>query len=204
MFGYESTETGAIGRLKKSLNAVTAPGDYEKVYRLINKTGIHVMGLFMLGGPGETKEDLNSTFRIADRICDIIAYQPYEVIYGTPNHQEAENLEINDFYKHYFLHMPPSNPPRWAVLRKKILTYIDEFSALAKYAPDSYPSQLVKYKARNMYDIFKPPSLDDLRFSKILWDPNSSKKERMKRLQALTISCAREIGQRCRDQENTQ
>lgn len=63
-FGIES----GVQKLLDNVNKGTTLEQIEKAVKMVKKTGIKVSGLFMLGLPGETKEDSLKTIKFA---CDL-------------------------------------------------------------------------------------------------------------------------------------
>ena len=198
LIGYESSEETALSRLGKSRGAVSGPGDYEKVYRIVREAGMYVMGLFIFGHPGETEEELNSTFSLAGKICDVNAYQPYEIIHGTPNHPKRSEVPFEHFYRHHFLAEPLAPANSRLLAKRKLLNYFNEISSLVRYAPSSYPSQWIQYKIRNAFDVFKPLPKGEMKFTRILWDKGKNPSDRLRALCDETLREARALGERYR------
>jgi len=104
-FGLESGVQKTLDYLEKGFKLETA----EKAVNIAKKAGINVAGFFMLGIPGETKEDINKTIDFASKLdLKSVEFNLYIPFPGTKVFEMAEknNLLLTKDWSKY----EPSNP----------------------------------------------------------------------------------------------
>lgn len=96
--GIESANDRALNMLKKGLTLK----DIERTVKLCQKIGINTVGGFIIGIPGQTREDLSEDLKFAKRLCldlvEVLLFIPY------PESKAFEmygRLEHRDMYSHY-------------------------------------------------------------------------------------------------------
>lgn len=197
LVGFESSEHLAYEMLRKGSAAVGRGGAYARAFDALDRAGIGVQGLFIDGWPGETDDDYLAVLRGAGRFCHAKAFQPYEPICLTPNHPGDGDLDVTDFYRLAQLTEPPRPAPRSLRTLHRLSQLKDDLSCLLKYKSDSYASMVVRYKARNMMDALRRPSMKEAFNSTIAWDPRRSRQERLAEFVERSVRTAASIGASC-------
>jgi len=110
-------ESGSNRILKKIQKGITTEAVSEKI-KLINDAGLDVVGYFMLGIPGETKEDIRKTLDLAMKLkLQGAVFSIYSPIPGTEIYRELkekgflESVDFNSldqkYYKNNFTEYTP-------------------------------------------------------------------------------------------------
>jgi radical SAM superfamily enzyme YgiQ (UPF0313 family) len=96
MYGFEAGTQKTLDILKKEY---TLEQSLEAM-RLTKKVGIHTLGLFMLGTPGETKEDCEETIRFSKKLdCTIAKFNivvPYPGTYLFERYRRRFDIEDSE------------------------------------------------------------------------------------------------------------
>jgi anaerobic magnesium-protoporphyrin IX monomethyl ester cyclase len=105
-FGIES---GTQRILNDVYNKKINIKDMENTVRLAKKIGIHMLGFFMIGAPGETAEEINSTIALADKLpldeatfsitTPFAGTSLYEKIKQSPDYEISKEYEDFDYYR---------------------------------------------------------------------------------------------------------
>ncbi|MFA6130311.1 MAG: radical SAM protein [Candidatus Omnitrophota bacterium] len=101
MYGFESITKKVLDYFRKSVSKE----QIIKAITLTRKAGIKVGGLFIIGGPGETKASLRRTIEFCKKFKEITRVKYMSAIPGTPLYYDAiKKGIIKDELKHlYFL-----------------------------------------------------------------------------------------------------
>jgi len=99
-FGIESGSPKILKLLKRTYT----PDDVIKVTRLCKKLGIHVDAGFIAGLPYETKEDMELTFSLMEKISGLPGLTILTPFHGTPVFNEPDKYGLT-----IFPHLPEEN-----------------------------------------------------------------------------------------------
>ncbi|MFH0852540.1 MAG: radical SAM protein [bacterium] len=151
-FGVES----GTEKILKVLNKGIHLEQIEKAFNSAKRAGIETLGYFMIGAPGETREDIFETIKFAKKInpdyAHITILTPYP---GTLIYKQAleQGVIKNDYWLEFARN--PENPPETRYWEKE-LSKEELFKLLNKFYKDFYgrPSFIIK-------QIFKIRSFDD-------------------------------------------
>ncbi len=98
-------ETGS-DRIHEIINKKLTNRIVESKIRLFKGTGIHLTCYFMMGIPGESKEDILKTLEFAYKLNpDFISFSVYEIFPGTKLHEigieektASKNMELSEYF----------------------------------------------------------------------------------------------------------
>lgn len=93
-------------RILQSIRKGTSTGFIRDKIRLIRKVGIDIAGFFVLGFPGETREEINQTISFSLELDLVrVNYFTYSPLPGTDSYRQLEkdgNLERVNWNKYFF------------------------------------------------------------------------------------------------------
>ena len=192
LIGFEYTENIAKETLKKGMNAAVETGEYRKIYKTLNSLGTTVMGFFIYGFKGETKNELLKMSSITYKLCHFRGMKPYEVIHGTPDYPLLDNVQTGDFYRNIFLCTPPVQHSLPTMLQ--IGGYIWFHELWSAISGSKSSTNYFFSRISSVLKAFKPVNIDQFKFSKIIYNVSKPKSERLEQLVNETISSAKAIG----------
>jgi anaerobic magnesium-protoporphyrin IX monomethyl ester cyclase len=143
-------ESGTLKALK-TINKRATLEDAETTMKLCRKVGIESNASFMLGIPGETKEDIYETIKFANKISpDVVTYALLKPFPGSKVYYDAvkENKILHKRWNEYLHHGV-------AVMKHDILTQ-EELEALYKKAYDSFYFRW-RFVGQRFMNIFRNP-----------------------------------------------
>ena len=128
--GIESGSNRILKRIKKNL---TVEQTIEKVNMIKRVSNMSVMGLFMMGFPTETKEEIEQTIDLACKLpLDVAVFNALRVMPGTEIHQELvedgaihEEVDYAGMGYNYFVrsYCTVSDKQMWWLYRKAHLKF---------------------------------------------------------------------------------
>ncbi|GAB4293040.1 MAG: hypothetical protein Kow0090_07190 [Myxococcota bacterium] len=108
-FGVESGDPDILAQSDKRVSLENA----ERLAKAIKRAGISLTAYYMIGFPGETKEQMEKTFRIAKKIdsdmIQVAIYTPYPTSRGfdeLPDDVKKELLDYPQRFSHYNSFLP--------------------------------------------------------------------------------------------------
>ena len=102
--GYESAEPEIVDSWGKSRTVPAAIEDYDRIYDILHRNGIFVVGFYISGHPEERLDTVDERMTRHARWCDIILINELRVIKGTADHEHY--LETGQLAKGTFYHDP--------------------------------------------------------------------------------------------------
>jgi len=101
MYGFESITKEILNYFRKKVST----HQIIKAITLTRKAGLKVGGLFIVGGPGETKESLKRTIDFCKKFKEITRVKYMSALPGTPLYYDAikKNIIKNEIEHLYFL-----------------------------------------------------------------------------------------------------
>ncbi|GAB4302439.1 MAG: hypothetical protein Kow0090_18000 [Myxococcota bacterium] len=191
VIGFENVESAAVCNLHKGEKGALSEGDYKRVFKALSENGIIVVGLFIYGYEGETRDDLYALGKLSREVCHFAGIQPYEVIHGAIDHPGTDDVGVEDFYKVQMLYSPRVAHTRADRMR----AFLPNFASELKNALSLKQWTTLFYGAKSYYGLkaLSPFALDDVRFTAILHDARLPKKERLQKLVSETLKAARQI-----------
>jgi len=91
--GYESLAPDRLSSVQKGYKKSLRVQDYKKAYDIFHRSGIFVLGQFIVGFPGENPEEVRMTVKHCNEICDCSTINPFKPIYGTKESDELIETE---------------------------------------------------------------------------------------------------------------
>jgi radical SAM superfamily enzyme YgiQ (UPF0313 family) len=146
-YGVEAGTAKAL----KTINKRATLEDAEKTMELCRKAGIESNASFMLGIPGETREDIEATIRFANKISpDVVTYALLKPFPGSKVYYDAikEDRIIHKRWDEYLHHGV-------AVMKHDILSQ-EELEQLYKKAYNSFYFR-PKFIWQRFWKIFRNP-----------------------------------------------
>ena len=89
-FGVESGSQRILKILKRSYT----PDDVLRITNLCHKIGINTKSAFIIGLPYETKEDLDLTFKLIEKIPDTYIFSMFTALPGTPVYNDPDKFGL--------------------------------------------------------------------------------------------------------------
>ena len=122
-FGVESGSERVLKALKKGIS----PQMVRDAFKLTKRLGLRALATFMIGNPNETKEDINTTFKLAKEIDP-------------------------DYVNFYFITPYPGTELHDMAIKNKWIKSMDYFDYLVRYEPvmeiNFTREELIKMRAR--------------------------------------------------------
>jgi radical SAM superfamily enzyme YgiQ (UPF0313 family) len=91
--GFESLAPDRLSTVQKGYKKSLRYRDYKKAYDIFHRNGIFVLGQFIVGFPGENEDEVKTTIKHCNDICDCSTINPFKPIYGTKESQELLDSE---------------------------------------------------------------------------------------------------------------
>ena len=146
--GVESASQEILDKLQKNLKVEQT----IKAAEILSKTNIVPKMNFMVGLPGETKEDVRKTYKLAVKLRKMIkkscvTISPFRPYPGSQLYDEIVNK---------YGYTPPSSLKEWARISRKELIESDGYESFEKYKwiedPGSFRKMLYVYNNIAWYD----------------------------------------------------
>lgn len=84
--GFESASQSVLDNIKKQLQV----SDYPQFMRAAKHAGLLVKGCFMFGNPGDTRQTIKESYKLAKTLdCDFIRFYPLYLYPGTESYLDA-------------------------------------------------------------------------------------------------------------------
>lgn len=110
MYGFEVGTQKTLDALKKE----SSLGQSLEAMRLTKKAGLHTLGLFMLGTPGETRRDCEETIRFSKKLdCTIAKFNivvPYPGTYLFEKYRKGFNIGDSEKFMSWLDWSPDMSP----------------------------------------------------------------------------------------------
>ena len=102
LVGFETLSMVNLARFNKGYrhNTITKQQDYEAIYQHLRGCGVFTIGLFVIGHPEESPEEIRHTLSLHQRVCDFPFFTPFRP--ETPKFIAGNGSNAGNGPKDYF------------------------------------------------------------------------------------------------------
>jgi radical SAM superfamily enzyme YgiQ (UPF0313 family) len=162
--GFETMKTENAPLMNKGYSGGMSLQDYRSIYRFLKKNRIFTVGLFVIGYPQESVEDMRYTFLRYYLVCDYPLMTPFRPALPTKAYELAKDKLSGDMFYHDSQVRTLNSSKYIALHREFILRYFLHPGTLHKvFSPDLLTRSFFRAHYRHLVLNLCDANLDSLR-----------------------------------------